>query len=289
MSKHKSIVPSTLVIVGTSLISLFLLSTACAQEVMNWRLTNVYWKQNAPNPSVRIVQNQADSRGGAIDLEHFPTDPGCREPAVMATYRWRFDKDISFLSGKRGEIAFIVYPESISDTGKGCWNPTPSLFWGPGSTNDFAWAKCINDKGECRSYLQGNRISSVEVYFNSYVRDGYKGQFIVTILAHGVSGGWLRQAVYEYERAVGQPTVNRGAFTFTNPTSGGYRIDRCLTWGQQCDKPAADRFCQDKGFTGASIWKWEYMKPTIILGTGQVCNGDSCGGFSVIECYDARK
>lgn len=328
-------------------------SPVAAQEVMSWKLSKVYWRQNAPNPHVRIKQNQADSRGGSIDLEHFPYDPGCREAAVKASYRWRFDKDISFLSGKKGALAFVNYPSVEFDTGKGCWNPAPSLFWGPGKTNDFAWLKCINDKGECRSYLKGNQISSVEVFFNSYVRDGYKGEFIVTIAAHGISGGWIREAVYEFERAVGQPQDSKetfcdqyakaavsqneenirkkcgyrgdnwqsnyknhfgwclgadkntieaqrrgrneallkcsGALKFTNPTIGGYRIDRCLTWGQQCDQPAADKFCQDKGFSGASSYNWEHVQPTLILGTGQICKGEKCGGFSFIECFEARK
>ena len=87
-----------MVFVFTIFIISLSLVTAQAQEVMNWRLTNIYWKQSEPNPYVRIIQNQADSRGGSIDLEHFPTDRGCREPAIKASYRWRFSKDISFLS-----------------------------------------------------------------------------------------------------------------------------------------------------------------------------------------------
>ena len=42
------------------------------------------------------------------------------------------------------------------------------------------------------------------------------------------------------------------------------------TGASQCDQPAADKFCRDKGFAGASTWKWEYVKPTLVQGSGQV-------------------
>jgi hypothetical protein len=75
-----------------------------------------------------------------------------------------------------------------------------------------------------------------------------------------------------------------GAQTFSNPTTQGHHVDRCLNWAQQCDEPAASAWCRTQGYSRATDWKWEYMKPTYVLGDGQVCNEDYCGGFSTITC-----
>jgi hypothetical protein len=86
--------------------------------------------------------------------------------------------------------------------------------------------------------------------------------------------------------AWGRP-VNPQYKTFHNPTIGGKFVDRCLYWARQCNKPAADRFCQLAGFAGASSWRWDYKRPTVILGSGRVCdlaNPRGCGGFSQITC-----
>jgi len=76
----------------------------------------------------------------------------------------------------------------------------------------------------------------------------------------------------------------QGTLEFRNPTVNGYRVDRCLTWGQQCDKPAADKFCLMNGYAEAESWQWEYVRPTYILGAGQLCDFDYCGGFSSVVC-----
>ncbi len=110
-----------------------------------------------------------------------------------------------------------------------------------------------------------------------------KPAFVIEVVLQDGGSTDVLLARYVYTRqAGGEDTGPVGIFQ--NPTHQGYRIDRCLTWGQDCDKPAADRFCRDKGFTGASSWQWEHVKPTLVLGDGKVCDADFCGAFSRIEC-----
>ena len=89
-----------------------------------------------------------------------------------------------------------------------------------------------------------------------------------------------------------QESLNRCAprqtHDFRNPSVRGYRVDRCLYWGRDCDKPAADRFCRDNGFAEAESWGLAQARPTLILGDGQICNADYCGGFSYIRCVKPR-
>jgi len=75
-----------------------------------------------------------------------------------------------------------------------------------------------------------------------------------------------------------------GSVMFQNPIHNGYKIDRCLYYGSQCDKPAADKFCQTKGYVTAKSWRWAYVQQTYILGDGKICKGGGCGGFEYVEC-----
>jgi hypothetical protein len=76
--------------------------------------------------------------------------------------------------------------------------------------------------------------------------------------------------------------------TFLNPRYKGYAVDRCFYWGRQCDWPAANAFCRAAGYQKATKYKWDYMAPTRILGSGKICNTPGrggCGGFTMINCY----
>jgi hypothetical protein len=75
---------------------------------------------------------------------------------------------------------------------------------------------------------------------------------------------------------------------FVKPKAGIFRVDWCYLWGTQCGKPAADRFCQSKGFTQSNNFEEAIdigaATPTIVLGTGQQCADPSCDGFTFITC-----
>ena len=74
---------------------------------------------------------------------------------------------------------------------------------------------------------------------------------------------------------------------FHAPSVNGVRIDWCLNWAAACGKPAADRFCQNNGFTAAKHFEIaQKVGPTKVLGTGQDC-GPNCDGFKMIECEKA--
>ncbi|HKY95502.1 MAG TPA: hypothetical protein VJL84_09355 [Kiloniellales bacterium] len=76
-----------------------------------------------------------------------------------------------------------------------------------------------------------------------------------------------------------------GGHIFSPVTLDGMNVDRCLTFGQKCDQPAADEFCRLKGFQHATYFEWEYMYPTMTLQSLEICNHpDSCGGFTKIVC-----
>jgi hypothetical protein len=76
--------------------------------------------------------------------------------------------------------------------------------------------------------------------------------------------------------------------TFAKPKQGPYRIDWCYQWGSQCGQPAADRFCMSKGFARSNDFveaeNIGSLTPTIVQGTGQVCNGPDCDGFTYVTC-----
>ena len=59
-------------------------------------------------------------------------------------------------------------------------------------------------------------------------------------------------------------------------------------WGTQCGKPAADRFCQSKGFVQSNNFEEAVdigaSTPTIVMGTGQQCASSNCDGFTFVTC-----
>jgi hypothetical protein len=77
--------------------------------------------------------------------------------------------------------------------------------------------------------------------------------------------------------------------TFAKPKEGSLRVDWCLIWGAQCGKPAADRFCQNKGFQQSNDFVQDVDigaagLATLVQQTGQVCNAPNCDGFTYITC-----
>ena len=76
--------------------------------------------------------------------------------------------------------------------------------------------------------------------------------------------------------------------TFKKPKTGSYRVDWCYKWAKQCGEPAANRYCKTKGYDEATDFeKAEDIGdefPTKVLGTGQICDDESCDGFKFITC-----
>jgi hypothetical protein len=78
------------------------------------------------------------------------------------------------------------------------------------------------------------------------------------------------------------------AKTFFKPKFQGNRLDWCVNWATGCGKPAADKYCQIKGFNKSINFKKAnnigQSKPTRLIGTGAVCDQGFCDGFKRIRC-----
>jgi len=72
---------------------------------------------------------------------------------------------------------------------------------------------------------------------------------------------------------------------FDRPAINNIPVDWCLTWGQNCGKPAADYFCQTRGYQHSDDFGVvNNIGRTVILKTRQVCNHPTCDGFSYVSC-----
>jgi len=69
----------------------------------------------------------------------------------------------------------------------------------------------------------------------------------------------------------------------------GVRLDWCREWENNCGKPAADAFCQSKGFQEAKKFEQSANVPdeTATIGDKRICDKStrpSCDSFKLIEC-----
>jgi predicted SPOUT superfamily RNA methylase MTH1 len=75
---------------------------------------------------------------------------------------------------------------------------------------------------------------------------------------------------------------------FPKPTYRGYRLDWCYEFGNKCGKPAADAFCQSKGFSMAHSFEIDaaVKSQTMIPSNNAICNPDirHCDSFKIIQC-----
>jgi hypothetical protein len=80
---------------------------------------------------------------------------------------------------------------------------------------------------------------------------------------------------------------------FENPRHNGYRVDICRTWGQECNQPAADQWCQIRGYTAAASFAVDAdigaNDPSINIESGEVCSESFCDAFSSIACRGPPK
>jgi hypothetical protein len=73
--------------------------------------------------------------------------------------------------------------------------------------------------------------------------------------------------------------------TFHKPKYKGARLDWCLSWATDCGKPAADAYCDWKGYTKSTGFQIdENIGHTKIISSGQLCDDPQCDGFKTISC-----
>jgi hypothetical protein len=76
--------------------------------------------------------------------------------------------------------------------------------------------------------------------------------------------------------------------TFRFPVHQVYRLNYCLADGQGCGEPAANAWCEARGFARALRWTQEdnigALYPTVFIGNGSICDKFLCDGFEEITC-----
>jgi|GEM_PF-759138 len=71
---------------------------------------------------------------------------------------------------------------------------------------------------------------------------------------------------------------------YHEPTYRNIRVDRCWRFGDECDKVAADLFCQMHGYAGSADWAHAAHRPTYVIGDNRICDESFCEGFTYIRC-----
>jgi len=64
-------------------------------------------------------------------------------------------------------------------------------------------------------------------------------------------------------------------------------LDYCRSWAKDCGKPAADAWCQKKGYKRALRFgvSWD-SPPTRVIGSGKICNQPFCDRISFVVCEE---
>lgn len=83
------------------------------------------------------------------------------------------------------------------------------------------------------------------------------------------------------------------AVVFTNPKWNGYALDWCAQFETNCGKPAADMYCQKKGYPSSTsfVKRSSVNVPTMTVGSNAICNPQyhTCDSFSSITCKETAK
>jgi hypothetical protein len=148
---------------------------------------------------------------------------------------------------------------------------------------DFA----ANDMQQCRAACRGDN----ECMAWTWVRPG----------VYGPEGYcWLKESVPTQRQseccisgiergAAPQPGPGPGPgtgelTTIEWPRVNGIAVDHCQHLGQNCEGGGAHLFCQRQGYARAVTWMRYNPGQTFVIGSGQVCNGDHCVGYSTVTC-----
>ena len=106
----------------------------------------------------------------------------------------------------------------------------------------------------------------------------------------GVNPGRMYRCVFR-GAATEAPPATTGARerVFVDPKVNGRHIDNCLTWGAQCQKPAADHFCRLNGFSEAASFGLVNRRPTLVMrGTAGPATKASASASRASPAWAAR-
>jgi len=71
---------------------------------------------------------------------------------------------------------------------------------------------------------------------------------------------------------------------YDHPRVTGYAVDNCLYFGETCGKPAADAFCDRRGYRESESYRVAPARPTMVLGEDRTCDADFCVGLRDVVC-----
>ena len=296
------------------------LSFASKPKVANWRVVKILNGFKAPpnEKTFRVsgpIIRRLDTRGAELIFRITPKD----DPSCTQTFKlgWNFNRDVGYV--REGESFSVqLFNNPTGDAGIGlrkCYEEAKSraidgglihLSFLPSAMTHFheqaqyskyhegdaqyLFTKTTNvrwvDPIKTRSALDGFLVYDSPARHKPGVGEAQYGSLSFRIDKPGV----FRYIItYLYDALTGPPP-QKDCQTYTNPMTQGYRLDWCLKWGQQCGEPAATAWCRTQGFERAIGWQIaQSVPPTFVLGSGQVCNQEFCGGFSTITCCKGAK
>ena len=86
-------------------------------------------------------------------------------------------------------------------------------------------------------------------------------------------------------RADGGTKNADGTVSYASTRMDSGNLDYCLSYGTDCGQPAADAWCQQQGFSSATSFEVSWgSPPTVILSTGEICDGAHCDQISSVTC-----